>query len=98
MLWSRLCPGPSVGVLGLASDEASERGGYNWESDLKYLYSFHSLIVDMVAVLLVAVVKIKVDSTSDAFFIVAITFEVVNLVTGLVEVEIEMLDGHVCSL
>ena len=96
MLWSRLCPGPSVGVLGLASDEVSERGGYNWESDLKYLYSFHSLIVDTVAVLLVAVVKVV--STSDAFFIIAITLEVVNLVTGLVEVEIEMLDGHVRSL
>ena len=48
--------------------------------------SFHSLIVDTVAVLLIAVVK------------VAITLVVVNLVTGLVEVEIEMLDGHVCSL
>ena len=44
------------------------------------------MIVDTVAVLLVAVVK------------VAITLEVVNLVTGLVEVEIEMLDGHVRSL
>ena len=54
------------------------------------------MIVDTVAVLLVAV--IKVVSTSDAFFIVAITLEVVNLVTGLVEVEIEMLDGHVRSL
>ena len=63
---------------------------------MKYLYSFHSLIVDTVAVLLVAVVK--VSSTSDAFYIVAITLEVVNLVTGLVEVEIEMLDGHVRSL
>ena len=49
----------------------------------------------MVAVLLVAVVKVKVDSTSDAFVIVASTLDVVNLVTGLVEVEIEMLDGHV---
>ena len=67
----------------LASDEASEHGGYNWESDLKYLYSFHSLIVDTVAVLLVAVVKVV--STSDAVVIVAITLEVVNLVTGLVE-------------
>ena len=50
----------------------------------------------MVAVLLVAVGK--VDSTSDAFFIVAITLEVVNLVTGLVEVEIGMLVGHVHSV
>ena len=50
----------------------------------------------MVAVLLVAIVK--VDSTSDAFVIVASTLDVVNLVTGLVEVEIEMLDGHVRSL
>ena len=58
--------------------------------------SFHSLIVDMVAVLLIAIVKVV--STSNAFFIVAITLEVVNLVTGLIEVEIEMLDGHVCSL
>ena len=45
--------------------------GYNGESDLKYLCSFHSWIVDTVAVLLVAVGK--VDSTSDAFLIVAIT-------------------------
>ena len=80
----------------LASDEASERGGYNWESDLKYLYSFHSLIVDTVAVLLVAVVKVV--STSEAIDKVDFTLEVVNLVTGLVEVEIEMLDGHVRSL
>ena len=50
----------------------------------------------IVAVLLVAIVKVV--STSDAFFIVAITLEVVNLVTGLIEVEIEMLDGHVRSL
>ena len=54
------------------------------------------MIVYTVAVLLVAVVK--VSSTSDAVDIVAITLEVVNLVTGLVEVEIEMLDGHVRSL
>ena len=38
----------------------------------------------MVAVLLVA--SVKVESTSDTFFIVAITSKVVNLVTGLVEV------------
>ena len=63
---------------------------------MKYLYSFHSLIVDTVAVLLVAVVKVV--STSDAVVKVAVTLEVVNLVTGLVEVEIEMLDGHVHSL
>ena len=42
------------------------------------------MIVDTVAVLLVAVVK--VESTSDAFVIVAITLVVVNLVTGLMEV------------
>ena len=41
------------------------------------------MVVGKVAVLLVAVVK--VDSTSDAVVIVAITLEVVNLVTGLVE-------------
>ena len=63
---------------------------------MKRLYSFHSLVVSKVAVLLVAV--IKVVSTSDAFIIVAITLVVVNLVTGLVEVEIERLDGHVHSL
>ena len=40
--------------------------------------------VGIVAVLLVAVVK--VDSTRVAFVIVATTLEVVNLVTGLVEV------------
>ena len=54
------------------------------------------MIVDTVAVLLVAVVKVV--STSDAVVKVAITLEVVNLVTGLVEVEIEMLDGHIPSL
>ena len=54
------------------------------------------MVVGKVAVLLVAVVK--VGSTSDAIVIVAITLEVVNLVTGLIEVEIEMLDGHICSL
>ena len=40
--------------------------------------------VGIVAVLLVVVVK--VDSTRVAFVIVATTLEVVNLVTGLVEV------------
>ena len=42
------------------------------------------MVVDKVAVLLVAVVKVV--STSDDFVIVAITLVVVNLVTGLVEV------------
>ena len=51
---------------------------------MKRLYSFHSLVVGKVAVLLIAV--IKVGFTSDAVVIVAITLEVVNLVTGLVEV------------
>ena len=46
--------------------------------------SFHSLVVGKVAVLLVAIVK--VDSTSDAFVIVALNLKVVRLVTGLVEV------------
>ena len=50
----------------------------------------------MVAVLLVAVVKVA--STSDAIIIVAITLDVVNLFTGLIEVEIGMLDGHVHSV
>ena len=54
------------------------------------------MVVSKVAVLLVAIVK--VDSTSEAVVIVAFTLEVVNLVTGLIEVEIEMLDGHVRSL
>ena len=83
-------------MVGLASDEASGFLGYNGESDLVYLCSFHSLVVGKVTVLLVAV--IKVDSTRVAFVIVATTLEVVNLVTGLVEVEIKMLDGHVRSL
>ena len=69
------CPGPSVGVLGLASDEASGFRDHYWESDLLYLLSFHSLVVGKVAVLLVAVVK--VDSTRVAFVIVAFTLEVV---------------------
>ena len=79
-----LAPVLSVGVLGLASDEASGFTGYYGESDLVYLYSFHSLFVGKVAVLLVAVVK--VDSTRVAFVIVATSLEVVNLFTGLVEV------------
>ena len=72
-----------MGVLGLASDKASGFSGYYGESDLVYLYSFHSLVVGKVAVLLVAIVK--VDSTRVAFVIVALALEVVNLVTGLVE-------------
>ena len=63
----------------LASDEASRFGGYYGESDLVYLYSFHSLVVSKVAVLLVTVVK--VGSTRDAFVIVALLEDVVNLVT-----------------
>ena len=63
----------------LASDEASGFAGYYGESDLVYLYSFHSLVIGKVAVLLVAV--IKVDSTRDAFVIVALLKDVVNLVT-----------------
>ena len=54
------------------------------------------MVVGKVAVFLFAVVKVVF--TSDAVFIVAITLVVVNLVTGLIEVEIEMLDGHVRSL
>ena len=54
------------------------------------------MVVSKVAVLLVAIVK--VSSTSDAMVIVALTLDVVNLVTGLIEVEIRMLDGHVRSL
>ena len=74
-----LAPVLSVGVLGLASNEASGFAGYYGESDLVYLYSFHSLVVGKVAVLLVAV--IKVVSTRDAFIIVALLEVVVNLVT-----------------
>ena len=74
-----LAPVLSVGVLGLASDEASGFAGNYGESDLVYLLSFHSLVVGKVAVLLVAVVK--VDSTRVAFVIVALALEVVNLVT-----------------
>ena len=40
---------------------ASELGGYNGESDIKYLNSFHSWIVDMVAVLLIAIIKVTVE-------------------------------------
>ena len=67
----------------LANDEASGFSGYNGESDLVYLISFHSLVISKVTVLLVAVVK--VSSTSGAVIIVALTLDVVNLVTGLIE-------------
>ena len=70
-------------MVGLARDEASGFLGYYGESDLVYLCSFHSLVVSKVAVLLFAV--IKVSSTSDAVVKVAITLEVVRLVTGLIE-------------
>ena len=63
----------------LTSDEASGFAGYYGESDLVYLYSFHSLVLGKVAVLLVAVVK--VGSTRDAFVIVALLEDVVKLVT-----------------
>ena len=43
-------------------------------------------------------IKVKVDSTSEAIDIVAFTLDVVNLVAGLVEVEIRMLDGHIHSV
>ena len=74
----------------LASDEASGFAGYYGESDLVYLYSFHSLVVGKVTVLLVAIVKVitgledvdgKVLSTRDAFIIVVLLEIVVNLVT-----------------
>ena len=42
------------------------------------------MVVGKVAVLLIAVVK--VGSTSGAVLIVALTLDVVNLVTGLIEV------------
>ena len=59
--------------------EASGGGDYYWESDLVYLCSFHSLVVGKVTVLLVAVVKVV--STRDTLFIVALLEVVVNLVT-----------------
>ena len=46
---------------------------------MAYLLSFHSLVVSKVTVLLVAVVKVA--STRDAFIIVALLEDVVNLVT-----------------
>ena len=75
----------------LASDEASRFGDYNWESDFEYLFSFHSLVVGKVAVLLVVTVKVdtvledvngKVASTSVAVVTVATALEVVRLVAG----------------
>ena len=79
-----------MGVLGLASDEASGFLGYYGESDFVYLFGFHSLVVGKVTVLLIAVVKVftiledvdgTVLSTRDAFVIVALLEVVVNLVT-----------------
>ena len=70
-------------MLGLASDEASGFRDHLRESDLLYLLGFHSLVLGKVAVFLVAVVK--VDTTRVAFIIVAITLEMVNIVTWLVE-------------
>ena len=77
-------------MLGPASDEASGFVSYYGESDRVYLISFHSLVVGKVTVLLFGVVKVitvledvdgKVDSTRDAFVIVALLEDVVNLVT-----------------
>ena len=57
---------------------------------MAYLFSFHSLVVSKVTVLLIAVVKVitvledvdgNVLSTRDAFIIVALLEVVVNLVT-----------------
>ena len=40
-------PGPSVVVLSLVtSDEVSELAGYYWETELTYLWDFHSLVLD----------------------------------------------------
>ena len=69
----------TLGMVGLARDEASGFLGYYGESDLVYLCSFHSLVVGKVTVLLIAVVKVV--STRDAFVIVALLEVVVNLVT-----------------
>ena len=63
----------------VASDEASGFGDYNGNQTCYTFKSFHSLVVGKVAVLLVAVVK--VTSTRDAFVIVALLVDVVNLVT-----------------
>ena len=74
----------------LASDEASGLGDYYRESDFGYLFSFHSLVISKVAVLLVAVIKVvtgledvdgKVASTSNAVVKVAKLLMVVGLVT-----------------
>ena len=73
----------------IASNEASRFVDYNGESDFEYLFSFHSLVISKVAVLLVAVVKVvtgleyvdgKVASTSDAVVKVATLLMVVGLV------------------
>ena len=86
-----------MGVLDLdrqRSVEASGGGDYYWESDFEYLFSFHSLVVGKVAVLLVAVVKVvtglkmstvKFTSTSNAVVKVAKLLMVVGLVTWFVE-------------
>ena len=50
-----------------------------WSTAMKSLENFHSLVLDKVAALLIAVDK--VESTREANDIVAITLEVVNLVT-----------------
>ena len=42
--------------------------------------------------------SLKSITTSKAVDIVAFTLDVVNLVAGLIEVEIGMLDGHVRSV
>ena len=81
-------------MFGLTSNEASGFVGYYGESDRVYLISFHSLVVGKVTVLLVAVIKVitvledvdsKVLSTRDAFVIVALLKEVVEIVTWLIE-------------
>ena len=73
-------PGPSAVLLDLVtSNEVSELAGYYWETELSYLKNFHSLVLDKVAALLVAVDK--VEPTREADDIVVVTLEVVNLVT-----------------
>ena len=89
-----MAPGPSVVVLGLVtSDEVSGFAGYYWETELSYLKNFHSLVLDKVAALLVAIDKVK--STREADNIVAFTLEVVNLVT---EVRGQSPEKDVCSV
>ena len=73
-----------MGVLDLdrqRSVEASGGGDYYWESDFEYLYSFHSLVVGKVAVLLVAVVKVY-TILEDVDVKVAWFLKVVRLVAG----------------